>query len=218
MSGTSPTDVQLVCFDLGGVIVRTCASSRQACVRAGVPYRSGIEDADVRTRVAQAEAAYELGRCSTAEYLARAELALDGRQPASELARVHDAWLIGEYRGMDILMEAIHAVGVETACLSNTNARHWELMSAQPLVYPAFARLRWRHASHLLGLAKPDPAVYRVFQERCRAPAGRIVFFDDRAENVTAARSAGWQVAGIDPHGDTAAQATAVLRRLGLGV
>jgi putative hydrolase of the HAD superfamily len=212
------SDIRLVCFDLGGVVVRTCASSQEGCARAGVPYRPEIETHEVRVRLAQAEAAYELGRCSTAEYFARAEIALDGRQPAAEIALVHNAWILGEYPGMDRLVGAIRAAGVETACLSNTNERHWELMTAQPLTYPAFAALGRRQASHLLGLAKPDPAIYRAFEENCDVPGWTIVFFDDRAENVTAARNAGWHAERIDPNGDTAAQTTAVLRRLGLGV
>jgi FMN phosphatase YigB (HAD superfamily) len=214
----NPANIRLVCFDLGGVVVRGCASPREACARAGVRYRPEIESPEVRALLRQAEAAYELGRCSTGEYFARAETACGGRQPAAEIALVHDAWILGEYPGMDHLVGAIHAEGVETACLSNTNERHWELMAAEPLAYPAFAALGRRQASHLLGLAKPDPAIYRAFEEHSGVPAGMIVFFDDRAENVAAARSAGWRAECVDPHGDTAAQAVALLRRLGLGV
>jgi putative hydrolase of the HAD superfamily len=218
MRSVDPSDIRLACFDLGGVVVRTCASSREGCARAGVRYRPEIESPEVRARMTHAEAAYELGRCSTAEYFARAETAFDGRQPAAEIALVHDAWILGEYEGMDRLVGAIRAAGVETACLSNTNERHWELMTAQPLTYRAFAALGRRHASHLLGLAKPDPAIYRAFEEHSGVPAGMIIFFDDRAENVVAARSAGWRAECIDPHGDTTAQAATVLRGMGLGV
>jgi FMN phosphatase YigB (HAD superfamily) len=218
MRSVAPSDIRLVCFDLGGVVVRGCASSRVACARAGVRYRPEIESPEVRARMTQAEAAYELGRCSTAEYFACAETALDGRQSEAQLALVNDAWILGEYQGMDRLVGAIRAAGVETACLSNTNERHWELMTAQPLTYPTFAALGRRHASHLLGLAKPDPAIYRAFEEHSGVKGGMIVFFDDRAENVAAARSAGWQAECVDPHGDTAAQAATVLRRLGLSL
>ena len=218
MRSADPSDIRLVCFDLGGVVVRGCASSQEGCARAGVPYRPEIETHEVRARMTQAEAAYELGRCSTAEYFARAEAAIAGRQPAAEIALVHDAWILGEYKGMDRLVGVIHAAGVETACLSNTNERHWELMTTQPLTYPAFAALGRRHASHLLGLAKPDPAIYRACEEHNGVPAGMIIFFDDRAENVTAARSAGWRAERIDPRGDTGAQAAIVLQRLGLEV
>lgn len=218
MRSADPSDIRLVCFDLGGVVVRGCASSRDACARAGVRYRPEIESPEVRARMTQAEAAYELGRCTTAEYFACAEAALDGRQSAAEIALVHDAWLLGEYDGMDRLVGAIRAAGVEIACLSNSNERHWELMTAQPLTYPAFAALGRRQASHLLGLAKPDPAIYRAFEEHIGVPAGMIVFFDDRAENVAAARSAGWRAECVDPHGDPAAQVATGLRRLGLSL
>ena len=210
--------IRLVCFDLGGVVVRTCASPREGCTRAGVRYRPEIQSPEVRARMSPAEVAYELGQCSTSEYFARAETALWERQSASEISLVHDAWIIGEYQGIDRLVGVIRAAGVETACLSNTNERHWELMTAQPLTYPAFAALGQRHASHLLGLAKPDLAVYRAFEKLSGVPPDMIVFFDDRAENVAAARSAGWHAECIDPRGDTAAQAATVLRRLGLSV
>ena len=94
MRAADPPDIRLICFDLGGVVVRTCASSQEGCARAGVPYRPEIETPEVRARLEQAGAAYELGRCSTAEYFARAEAALDSRQPATEVALVHDAWML----------------------------------------------------------------------------------------------------------------------------
>ncbi|WP_405639934.1 HAD-IA family hydrolase [Streptomyces sp. NBC_00019] len=42
-----------------------------------------------------------------------------------------------------------------------------------------------------IGVAKPDPRVYRIAAERVGAPAGRCLFIDDTAINVTAARDAG---------------------------
>jgi glucose-1-phosphatase len=218
MLSPAPADIRLVCFDLGGVVVRTCASSQEACARAGVRYRPEVGNPEVRSRLTEAEAVYQVGRCSTAEYFLRAEAALGGRQTAAEIALVHDAWILGEYEGMDRLVGSIHSLGLTATCLSNTNERHWELMIAQPQIYRAFAALTHRHASHLLGLAKPDPEIYRMFEQRCGIPATGIIFFDDREENIVAARSAGWRAVTIDPSGDTKTQAVAALRRLGLGV
>ncbi|MFI9617109.1 HAD-IA family hydrolase [Streptomyces sp. NPDC052023] len=42
-----------------------------------------------------------------------------------------------------------------------------------------------------IGVAKPDPRVYRIAAERVGAPADRCLFIDDTAANVTAARQAG---------------------------
>ncbi|WP_189876460.1 HAD family hydrolase [Streptomyces bluensis] len=44
-----------------------------------------------------------------------------------------------------------------------------------------------------LGLMKPDPRVYRTADERLRRSPGEVVFFDDRPENVEAARAHGWR-------------------------
>lgn len=52
--------------------------------------------------------------------------------------------------------------------------------------------------SQAVGLGKPDPAIYRLFLERAKAidssitPAD-LLFVDDKAANVDAARAEGWQ-------------------------
>jgi putative hydrolase of the HAD superfamily len=58
--------------------------------------------------------------------------------------------------------------------------------------------------SYEMRVAKPDPAYFRVVLERLGLPAGEVLFVDDNAANVEAARSAGlraeqWHVAdGVD--------------------
>ena len=42
-------------------------------------------------------------------------------------------------------------------------------------------------------LYKPDPAIYRLCEERMGIPAARLCFFDDFIENVEGARVLGWQ-------------------------
>jgi len=46
--------------------------------------------------------------------------------------------------------------------------------------------------SHELGLAKPDPAVYRVACARLGVEPGEVVFLDDVEANVATARELGW--------------------------
>jgi len=46
-------------------------------------------------------------------------------------------------------------------------------------------------SSCYLGLRKPDPAIYRRALDILGKPAERILFIDDRAENVAAAQAAG---------------------------
>jgi|SRR5690606_16013282 len=120
---------------------------------------------------------------------------------------LHAAWLIEEYPGVLDLVSELDGLGhVRLACLSNTNDGHWEQMHAAPDVFPTLARLHLRLASHLLRLAKPDPAIYRAATAAFECAPSEILFFDDLPENIEAARGAGWNAERIDPSGDTAAQ------------
>ena len=55
--------------------------------------------------------------------------------------------------------------------------------------------------SHEVGLAKPDPAVYDLTTRRLGVEPAEVVFLDDVAANVDAARAAGWHAVH---HVDTA--------------
>jgi putative hydrolase of the HAD superfamily len=46
--------------------------------------------------------------------------------------------------------------------------------------------------SGLLGLAKPDPAIYAAVEDSLGLPADALWFIDDKLENVTTATSRGW--------------------------
>jgi epoxide hydrolase-like predicted phosphatase len=46
--------------------------------------------------------------------------------------------------------------------------------------------------SHEVGLAKPDPAIYALTQERLGVSPTEVVFLDDKAANVEAAKHCGW--------------------------
>lgn len=46
--------------------------------------------------------------------------------------------------------------------------------------------------SHEVGLAKPDPAVFRLTEQRLGVEAHEIVFLDDQPQHVSAARELGW--------------------------
>ncbi|MEU7345524.1 HAD-IA family hydrolase [Streptomyces bacillaris] len=46
-------------------------------------------------------------------------------------------------------------------------------------------------SSAVEGVAKPDPAIYRIAAERAGVPEGRCLFVDDRQENIDAATALG---------------------------
>jgi HAD superfamily hydrolase (TIGR01509 family) len=61
-------------------------------------------------------------------------------------------------------------------------------------------------------LIKPEPAIFELAAQRFAAAPGELLFFDDVAVNVDAARRAGWNA----HHFTDAADCEAELRRRGL--
>jgi glucose-1-phosphatase len=67
--------------------------------------------------------------------------------------------------------------------------------------------------SHEVGLAKPDPRIYRLAEERLGAAADEIVYVDDVRKHVDAATARGWHAI---LHRDTAETIRAVRPALSL--
>src|SRR5688500_7187683 len=121
------SNVQLVVFDLGRVLVRICDDWLHACKVAGVRAPSGRIDAVAGARLHELVCRVEVGRFDHAAFCAEAGPVL-GLTPG-DVSSVWDAYTLGPYPGAVELVDEIAAAGVRTACLSNTNANHWRLMS-----------------------------------------------------------------------------------------
>ncbi|MFO0972148.1 MAG: HAD family phosphatase [Phycisphaerae bacterium] len=214
---TRHASARLVCFDLGGVLVHICDGWTDACRRAGVgPIESKTDPAAVAAHLAAATHALEVGRLPFTEFTQRVAAAT-GLTP-EQVRRVAEAWVHGPFPGVADLLAALRNAGLATACLSNTNAYHWERMSAShgPVSVP-LALLTHRFASHEIGLAKPDAAAFEHVERTCGVSGEAILFFDDRAENCRAAAARGWHACPITP-GDPVAQIRAELSRRKLSI
>lgn len=212
--------IRCVCFDWGGVILRICRSWAEGCARAGLPvHPAAVTDRAAAGRREAAEA-FQLGRITRDEFFDAVSLATAGAYSPADARRIHDAWLIAEYAGVpELIRELGRMKGLTTALLSNTNEAHWERQlprDGKPGDFPAAHALHVRHASHLLRLAKPDPAIYAAFERETGFLPAEVLFFDDLAENIAAARARGWRGEQIDHAGDTAAQMRASLVRHGV--
>jgi len=204
--------IRLVCFDLGGVLLRICRTWDEACARAGVPVRERALQGEAMNERERAVIDYQTGRASRDEFARALSRVFGGVYSPDEVKRVHAAWVIDEYEGVCGVIDAIHAAGLPTACLSNTNEAHWRQIAR----YPSVMKLGTRLASHELGLHKPDPAIYREAERRLGAPPQGILFFDDLEPNVLAARDAGWNTVQVDHASCTATQIRAAMRERGL--
>ena len=200
----------LAVFDLGGVIVRICRSWQEGCRAAGIAHGPDAEARLASPRKAELLRAHQCGEIDADGFFRGvAELLED--HGADEVRHIHSSWILGDYPGIAAAIDRIHLAGIRTACLSNTNAHHWSQLESSE----AFRRIQVRHASHLMGLVKPDPRIYRAFEQATGASPQEIVFFDDLAENVAAASACGWNAVHIDHEGDTARQVMAGLRAHG---
>ncbi len=210
--------IRCVCFDWGGVILRICRSFGEGCRAAGIAVRGDLGDKPFANERKGHSEAYQLGHVGDEAFFERVAGAMGGLYTPDEIEQVHHAWLLDEYPGVRELIERLNATaGVTTALLSNTNAAHWRrqfpLQRGGLRRFESASLLHLRHASHLLGLAKPDPSIYRAFESHTGFAACEILFFDDLPDNIAAARACGWNAEQIDHTGDTARQMAEHLER-----
>lgn len=84
----------------------------------------------------------------------------------------------------------LRAAGFRLGVLSNTTEPHWDFCLRR------FRLLELFHVyalSFALGAMKPDSAVYAKATELAGVAPSEIFFTDDRADNVAAAKDAGWE-------------------------
>ncbi len=205
--------IQLVVFDLGGVLVQVVDSFTRAFGKAGVALPQSLRDESTRRAVGDINRRAEMGEIDARGF---AEAAANLLQlEIDHMHRVLTCWLEGPYPGAGELLRNLAARNIATACLSNTNDHHWQAMTA-PAGFGELnlAELKHHFASHHLRLAKPDPAIYAHVEQKTGTAPGRILFFDDLAVNCEGARRRGWHACQIKPDGNPVEQIDAELSRL----
>lgn len=191
-------NIQLVVFDLGRVLLRIADDWDHAARLAGLPELSGLIG-DISTRAARGSGhpladlfdRFETGRISVVEFFASAARLAEVRP--SEVQRVMDAVLIETFPGVIALLDRLALSPVNTACLSNTNAHHWvRITDRAHRAYIPLELLDYPLASHIVGHAKPAPAIYQYLEDGTGIAPEGILFFDDLPENINAATQRGW--------------------------
>jgi putative hydrolase of the HAD superfamily len=199
------SNVDAVVFDLGNVLIAVDEPRGAAQIAA----RTDKSPADVSAYFRSTPHAIELslGKITKRQFYRTVAQDLGFRGEYDDFAR---AWA-------DIFtpIEPMIALAQELATrrprllLSNTNIIHIEWVTER---YPWLGEFDALIYSHEVGLLKPDAAIYQLAVQRAGLPAERLLFIDDLAINVEAARHAGsqaWQ------HGDPAAT-RAQLTKLGV--
>lgn len=207
------SQIQLVIFDLGGVLVRIHYTWAEACAAHGIPQPHAINDEWSSQQLRAAGVQYETGQISYDAFLERA-ITLT-KLSDGEVRKAFEHWLIEPFPDVHAFVEEV-ASNVATACLSNTNARHWELMNETSHASLPLNHLTHRFASHLVGVMKPDDGIYEHLEANTALPAESLLFFDDNEDNIATARRRGWQAERIDPRGHTVQQMREHLRNHGV--
>jgi 2-haloacid dehalogenase len=117
------------------------------------------------------------------------------RYPAwrDEVRMWYDRWIelaSPRIEGSIRLQRALRAKGVPVFALTNFG-RH-SFAAAVPLMdfLQDFDR---RYVSGEMGVIKPDPRIYEMVEQDCGIAPDRLLFTDDRADNITAAARRGWR-------------------------
>ncbi|MFE6970271.1 HAD family hydrolase [Isoptericola sp. NPDC057653] len=119
--------------------------------------------------------------------------------------------LTGPVPGSADLVDELHAAGVRLLGLTNWSA---ELFRHAAPAAPATTRMEQVVVSGRVGLAKPDPAIFRHLAATHHVDPARAVFVDDSPTNVAAARGVGFHAVPFT----TTPALRAALRDLGLPV
>ena len=170
-------------FDLGGVLARAEGAPAALSDAVGVP-------ADVfAERYLAHRDAYDLG-APAAEYWRRVVTAPGPNdEDVERLARIDAAWWATLATGVAELLDAVVERGVPLAILSNAPAA----LAAAVRAAEWAARFGTLIFSSDLALLKPDPRIYQAADALLGTEPADVVFFDDRAVNVDAARAHGWR-------------------------
>lgn len=206
--------IEAVCFDLGNVLVELVEGWADACRCAAVPAPASRFADPLRDQLRELTHEFEIGRLSPEAFYEKAG-ACTGYQP-EQVRAVIDAWLKEPFPGIEGVIRRLEERGLSIAVLSNTNAVHWEQVLAQ---VERFAPVHCCHhlfASHLIGVRKPDVGAYEHVRKALGVEADRILFFDDREDNIAGAIAAGWCARRVDPTADPVPQIEGHLREHGV--
>ncbi|MBL8763079.1 MAG: hypothetical protein JNM07_02275 [Phycisphaerae bacterium] len=210
-------EIGIVVFDVGGVLIRICRTWAEGCAAAGLPVREPATHPDQVAARRVVHRLYEQGLIACDECFRRLAAATGGVYAPEEVRRIHDAWLLDEYIGVDELVRGLKEARIPVGLLSNSNHAHWSRVAPGGRgEFPTPALADHAHASHLLRLSKPDDRMFRRFEHLSGFSGAQVLYFDDLNDNVEAARARGWRGYRVDPLGDTALQMGRVLGELGM--
>jgi 2-haloacid dehalogenase len=87
-------------------------------------------------------------------------------------------------------LRALRVKGVPVFSLTNFGSYSYEEARGKLDFLSEFDR---EYVSGRMGVIKPDPQIYAMVEEDCGFAPDRLLFADDKAENIVAAARRGWR-------------------------
>ena len=112
---------------------------------------------------------------------------------APEIRLWYDRWIelaSPRIEGSIALQRALRAKGVPVFALTNFGSYSYEEARDKLDFLGEFDR---EYVSGRMGVTKPDPRIYQMVEEDSGIAPDRLLFTDDRADNITAAARRGWR-------------------------
>lgn len=190
MNAPVPRPITAITFDLGNVLIKV--DHLRFCRRLAA--LTALTPRQVYARVFESslEPGYDTGRITTREFHQRVR---DHFGVALPYSRFCDLWcdMFDPMEDMPQLVQRL-AASFPLFLMSNTNSLHFayvrERFAALLQPFRAFV------LSYQVGSRKPEPAIYQSLIQQAGRPPEEILFLDDKAAFVEAARGHGltaWQ-------------------------
>ena len=184
--------IEFVYFDLGNVLVSF--DPNVACNNLVARFGVGNDQAWEAIYGSGAQDQFEHGQLSGEEFAEKVRKVIGtdaARMPTAELL---DA-ISDMFTPIDAMAEVlcrVRASGFGVGLLSNTCQAHWDWIRRQTYLMNQFS-FDVTILSFEEGAMKPDVAIYQAAEERAGVPAERLLFLDDKQENIDAALARDWR-------------------------
>lgn len=131
--------------------------------------------------------AYESGKTNEAEFAMGVLAAFKSSLSPKAFLESFAAWPLGFYPGITDLLKSLRSE-FTLGYLSNSNPIHYARFQKE---WDLNSYFDYHFASHLIGMAKPEAALFTHLIDLLPCHAGEILFVDDNRLNVEAAKQAG---------------------------
>jgi putative hydrolase of the HAD superfamily len=185
-----PEPIEALLFDLGRVLIELDTNRAHArwAELAGVPASRLAELTAARIGGSEFFHAHERGKITDAQFFAHLRQALEIDLSDDQLLEGWNAIFVGEMPGIRPAL-ARAKTRLPLYVFSNTNGAHQACWSAR--FADMLAPFRKVYVSNEIGARKPDAEAFRLVIADIGMAPNRVLFLDDRPENVAGARACG---------------------------